>query len=70
MAGSSPADLSNVAVTREIATSRDGTRIPLSIRGRRGTRLDGRTPGAALRPDQFAFVLERLGVAVRPIDEA
>lgn len=37
-------DFSDVEVRREVATSRDGTRVPLSIIVRRGTRLDGRNP--------------------------
>ncbi len=40
----SRADLSDVAVTREFAVSRDGTRIPMSILRPRGTGRDGRTP--------------------------
>ncbi len=40
----SPADLSDIEVTRVFATSRDGTRIPMSILRPRGARQDGRTP--------------------------
>ena len=40
----SPADFSDVEVVRAFATSRDGTRIPMSIIRRRGTKLDGRNP--------------------------
>ena len=40
----SSADFSGMTVTREFAVSRDGTRIPISILARRGTRLDARTP--------------------------
>lgn len=37
-------DFSDVEVRREAAVSRDGTRVPLSIILRKGTRLDGRNP--------------------------
>jgi prolyl oligopeptidase len=40
----SPADFSNVEVRREFATSKDGTRVPISILMKKGTVLDGRAP--------------------------
>lgn len=40
----SPADFSDVEVVREFATSKDGTRIPMNIMRRKGTRLDGQNP--------------------------
>ena len=40
----SPADFSDVEVVREFATSRDGTKIPMNIVRRKGTKLDGRNP--------------------------
>ena len=40
----SPADFSDVEVRREFATSRDGTRVPISILMKKGTALDGRSP--------------------------
>jgi prolyl oligopeptidase len=40
----SPADFSDIDVRREFATSRDGTRVPISILMRKGTVLDGRAP--------------------------
>lgn len=40
----SPADFSDVEVVRELATSRDGTPIPLNIIRRKGVRLDGSSP--------------------------
>jgi prolyl oligopeptidase len=40
----SPADFSDVEVIREFATSKDGTRVPISILRRKGTVLDGRNP--------------------------
>lgn len=36
--------LADVEVVREVCTSRDGTRVPLTVLRRRGTRLDGRNP--------------------------
>jgi prolyl oligopeptidase len=40
----SPADFSDVEVRREFVTSRDGTRVPVSILVKRGAALDGRAP--------------------------
>jgi len=40
----SPADFSDVDVTREFATSKDGTKVPMSIISRKGTKLDGNNP--------------------------
>ena len=40
----SPADYSDTEVRREFAVSRDGTRVPINILIRKGTRLDGSTP--------------------------
>jgi prolyl oligopeptidase len=44
LATKSPVDFSDTEVVREFATSKDGTRIPLNILRRKGTRLDGRNP--------------------------
>ena len=41
---SSPADFSDCEVLREFATSRDGTRVPINIVRRKGTKLDGTNP--------------------------
>jgi prolyl oligopeptidase len=41
---SSPADFRDVEVQRTYATSRDGTRVPLSILRRKGVALDGDNP--------------------------
>jgi prolyl oligopeptidase len=38
------ADFSDAEVVRELATSKDGTRVPMSIVRRKGTRLDGANP--------------------------
>jgi len=40
----SPADFSDVEVKRELAVSRDGTRVPVSILVKKGTAIDGRAP--------------------------
>jgi prolyl oligopeptidase len=39
-----PADFSDIVVVREVATSKDGTKIPINIRYRKGTKLDGTNP--------------------------
>ena len=40
----SPADFADAEVVRAFATSRDGTKVPMSIIRRRGTKLDGQNP--------------------------
>src|SRR6185503_6720883 len=40
----SPADFSDCEILREFATSRDGTRVPVNILRRKGTKLDGTNP--------------------------
>ena len=63
LANQSPADFSDIEVVREFAVSKDGTRIPLNIIRRKGTKLDGKNPtllngyggyGHIMRP-QFNF---------------
>ena len=44
LAGTSPADFSDMEVVREFATSRDGTKIPLNILRKKGTKLNGKNP--------------------------
>ena len=44
LAMSSDADFNDSEVVREVATSRDGTRVPVDVLRRKGTRLDGRNP--------------------------
>lgn len=41
---SSTADFSDVEVTREFATSKDGTKVPMNIIRRKGTELNGKNP--------------------------
>jgi prolyl oligopeptidase len=40
----SPASFSDVEVVRQMAISKDGTRVPLNIMRRKGTKLDGSNP--------------------------
>lgn len=40
----SPVSFADIEVTREFATSKDGTKIPLNIVRRKGTKLDGKNP--------------------------
>lgn len=40
----SPADYSDCEVVREMATSKDGTKVPVNIVRRKGTKLDGTNP--------------------------
>jgi prolyl oligopeptidase len=40
----SPANFDDIEVVREFATSRDGTKIPISILRKKGIQLDGRNP--------------------------
>jgi prolyl oligopeptidase len=42
--GTAAADFSDAEVVREFATSKDGTRIPINIIRRKGTKLDGKNP--------------------------
>jgi prolyl oligopeptidase len=40
----SPVSFSDIEVSREFATSKDGTKVPLNIMRRKGTQLDGNNP--------------------------
>jgi prolyl oligopeptidase len=44
LAVTSPVSFADAAVTRAFATSKDGTKVPLNIIARKGTRLDGANP--------------------------
>jgi len=64
LAGTTPVSFDDIEVTREMATSKDGTRIPLNIVRKKGTKLDGQNPtllygyggyGISMAPD-FNFV--------------
>ena len=73
----SPAEFSDVEVIREFATSRDGTRVPMSIIRRKGTVLNGNNPtvlygyggyGSTQRPTydrNISLWLDNGGVYVR-----
>jgi len=72
----SPADFSDCEVVRDFATSRDGTRVPISIIRKKGTKLDGTNPallygyggyGVSLSPSfapSFRVWLDQGGVVV------
>ncbi len=44
VSSASPVDFSDVEAVREFAVSKDGTKIPMTILRRKGTRLDGKNP--------------------------
>jgi prolyl oligopeptidase len=44
LVSSSPVSFTDIEVTREFATSKDGTKIPLNIVRRKGTKKDGQNP--------------------------
>ena len=44
LVSTSPVSFSDIEVTREFATSKDGTKVPLNIMHRRGMKLDGNNP--------------------------
>lgn len=44
LAGTSPADFSDMEVVRDFATSKDGTKVPLNIIRHKGTKLNGKNP--------------------------
>src|SRR5438046_3830866 len=41
---SSPVSFADIEVSREMATSKDGTKVPLNIIRKKGTKLDGNNP--------------------------
>jgi prolyl oligopeptidase len=57
MAKAPPADMSDVEVARETCTSKDGTKVPMSILRKKGTKLDGTSP--ALLTGYGGFGLSR-----------
>ncbi len=44
LAGTSPVDFSDIEAVREFAVSKDGTKVPLNILKKKGTKLDGNNP--------------------------
>jgi len=67
LAQTSPASFADTEVVREFATSKDGTRIPLNIVRRKGTKLDGANPVLLTGYGGFAISLtpEFLGPSTR-----
>lgn len=57
MAKAPPADMSDVEVARETCTSKDGTKVPMSVLRKKGTKLDGSSP--ALLTGYGGFGLSR-----------
>jgi prolyl oligopeptidase len=58
LAETSPAKFDDAEVVREFAVSKDGTRVPLNIIRRRGTRLDGLNPTLLTAYGGFGISLE------------
>src|SRR6266699_5553597 len=44
LVNTSPVSFADIEVTREFAPSKDGTKVPLNILRRKGTKLDGKNP--------------------------
>jgi prolyl oligopeptidase len=44
LVNNSPVSFADIEVTREMATSKDGTKVPLNILRKKGTKLDGNNP--------------------------
>ena len=44
LSSTSPVDFSDIEAVRDFATSKDGTKVPLNILKRKGTKLDGNNP--------------------------
>ena len=44
LVGTAPVDFSDIEVVREFAVSKDGTKVPMNILRRKGTKLDGSNP--------------------------
>ncbi len=59
-----PADFSDAVVVRELATSKDGTKIPVNILYRKGTKLDGTNPAILSGYGGYSISL-RPGVSLR-----
>jgi prolyl oligopeptidase len=52
-----PVDFSDTEVVREFATSKDGTRVPMNIIRRKGTKMDGQNPTLLTGYGGFGFSL-------------
>src|SRR5205085_12226179 len=44
LVNNSPVSFADIEVSREMATSKDGTKVPLNILRKKGTKLDGNNP--------------------------
>jgi len=65
---SGPADFSDSEVAREFAISKDGTKVPLNIIRRRGTKLDGANPVLLYAYGGYGISLEPYyNVSLRPL---
>jgi prolyl oligopeptidase len=56
----SPVSFADVEVVREFAVSKDGTRVPMSIIRRKGTKLDGQNPAILTGYGGFGYSLTPL----------
>jgi prolyl oligopeptidase len=64
----SAAGFSDAEVTREMATSKDGTKVPLTIIRRKGTKLDGTNPTLLYGYGGYAVnVVPQFSVELRPM---
>jgi prolyl oligopeptidase len=62
------ADFSDCVVTREFATSKDGTKVPLNIIRRKGTKLDGNNPTVLYGYGGYAINLDpSYSLRLRPL---
>jgi prolyl oligopeptidase len=62
------ADFSDVEVTREFATSKDGAKVPLNIIARKGTKLDGNNPAVLYGYGGFGVSLTpAFSIRLRPL---
>ncbi len=65
---SGAADFSDTEVVREFAVSKDGTRVPMDIVRRKGTKLDGNNPVVLYGYGGYGISLApRYNVALRPL---
>ena len=54
----SPVDVSDIEVVREFATSKDGTKVPVNILMKKGTKLDGTNPAVVYGYGGYGVSLE------------
>ena len=64
----SPASFGDIEVTREFATSKDGTKVPLTILRRKGIKLDGKNPALLIGYGGYGISLSPyFDPALRPL---